>query len=319
MYDARMSTHLSEQRNKTTRISGVSSDRVKKTKNVFRTTLLKWYKKNSRANLPWRMTRDPYAVLVSELMLQQTQVPRVIPKYDAFLTCFPTIEALAQSDRTVVLAHWQGLGYNNRAVRLHALAKIIMSEHNGKLPDEYDELRKLPGIGPYTAGAIMSFAYNKPAPCVDVNIRRVIVRIFWEKSERAHDENIKILALDLVHSAPPHEWHSALMDFGSAVCTARKPHCKDCPMRAFCVSKGLRPDETIASKPQSTFKGSVRWWRGRILKTLLAGAVNERHLLHRIKENPDSDDEDRCETALASMIKEGLVIKKIGVLQLADA
>jgi len=280
-------------------------------------SLLAWYNQHGRHDLPWRKTRDPYKVLVSELMLQQTQVPRVIPKYEAFVKKFPTIAALAAADRQEVLTLWQGLGYNNRAVRLHALANVIARERNGRFPANYDELRALPGIGPYTAGAVMNFAYNKPAPCVDVNIQRVLARLFWTPRQTVDKDALASLALQLTEeSGAAHDWNSALMDFGSAVCTARNPSCTSCPLRSACKSKGARNDETNASKRQSAFHGSRRWWRGQILKSLLAAPVKEAHLLHRIKAQPTAEDHDLYDDALAMMLSEGLAERKGQMLRL---
>jgi len=275
--------------------------------------ILFWYKKNGRAALPWRQTRDPYKVLVSELMLQQTQVSRVVPKYNAFIKRFSTIESLARADRTDVLRHWQGLGYNNRAVRLHTLTKLVVSEHDGKLPKNYDGLQKLPGIGPYTAGAVIIFAHDTPAPCIDVNIKRVLARISFEKNIAVED--IDGLALHLITaSGAPHDWNSALMDFGSSICTARDPLCGTCPLRATCKSKGVRSDETDASKKQSKFAGSVRWYRGQVLKALLENKTLTREELQTIKSGDAQDRKKMVErdrklnVALNGMEQEGMII-----------
>jgi A/G-specific adenine glycosylase len=277
--------------------------------------ILPWYREHGRHDLPWRASRDPYRVLVSELMLQQTQVPRVIPKYNAFIAEFPTVRRLAVADRAAVLRHWQGLGYNNRAVRLHALARVVSERLDGVLPQEYDALRALPGIGPYTAGAIMSFAYDKPAPCVDVNIRRVLSRIAWRKSERPSQTAIDALALRAVTQAPsPHDWHSALMDFGSAVCTARSPKCASCQVRPLCASKGMRPDE-VASREharQPSFLGSIRWWRGQILKRVLEEPRGRAALLRSIRNRPSPAERARFAQALGALEQEGLLRKRQG-------
>jgi A/G-specific adenine glycosylase len=234
-------------------------------------------------------------------MLQQTQVPRVIPKYEAFLKSFPTLQDLARAERTEVLRHWQGLGYNSRAVRLHALAKMITA-----LPKTSEELLKLPGIGPYTAGALVIFAHDKPAVSVDVNVRRVLTRIFWDRKTIVTPKQVDMLALDLISAAEsPHHWHAALMDFGSAICNARNPACDRCPI-SQCKSKGPRLQEASLPK-QSKFLGSKRWWRGQILKLLLTGPVQKQHLIHKIKQQPTAEEVDLCELALADMIKEDLV------------
>jgi len=265
--------------------------------------ILSWYSINGRQGLPWRTTRDPYRVLVSELMLQQTQVSRVIPKYAAFIADFPTIQSLADAERTAVLRRWQGLGYNNRAVRLHALAKLVRDEYGGRIPRDYEGLRKLPGIGPYTAGAIMGFAYDSPAPCVDVNIQRVIARIGWDAKRGVSHDEIAEAALRLVTaSRSPHEWHSALMDFGSTVCTAKNPGCASCGLRGICASKGARGDENDASAPQSRFSGSVRWHRGQVLRALLQGPKTVQEL-----QSIKSADKELLQEAIAAMERERLI------------
>lgn len=269
-------------------------------------TILSWYSRNGRAGLPWRATRDPYRVLVSELMLQQTQVSRVIPKYNAFIAAFPTITSLADAKRTDVLRHWQGLGYNNRAVRLHTLAKLVRDQHGDRLPRDYEGLRKLPGIGPYTAGAIMGFAYDLPAPCVDVNIKRVIARIGWDVLHSVPNDEIAEVALRLVTaSESPHDWHSALMDFGSTVCTAKNPGCTSCVSRDVCASKGVRGDESDASARQSTFVGSVRWHRSQVLTSLLQGPKTMREL-----QSIKSADKELLQEALTAMERERLITRR---------
>ncbi len=277
--------------------------------------LLGWYRENGRSHLPWRETRDPYRILVSELMLQQTQVPRVVPKYEAFVRRFPTLADLAAAPRQDVLALWQGLGYNSRAVRLHALARLVTHAHRGELPRTEEELRALPGIGSYTAGAVMIFAHDTPAHSVDVNVARVLRRLFFERDERPTAKDIDRLARSLVDAAPsPHDWHSALMDFGSAVCTSRNPACATCPLLARCKSKGARPDERARAQPR--FAGSNRWWRGQVLKRLLERAYDEEAILRAIA--PDAGDTERAalRKALSGMLEEGLIARDGDALRL---
>jgi A/G-specific adenine glycosylase len=267
--------------------------------------LFAWYEQNGRHSLPWRQTKDPYRILVSELMLQQTQVSRVIPKYNAFLKSYPTLKHLAKAQRAEVLQHWQGLGYNNRAIRFHTLAKAV-----SKLPDSRDELLKLPGIGPYTAGAIMIFAHNAPDLSVDVNVERVLKRVFWPPEVMPARKDVDVLALNIItQSKAPHAWHCAIMDLGSAICTARAPKCMTCPLLKHCKTRGVRPEELKTPK-QSKFLGSTRWWRGQILKAVLKGPVPAQHLMHKIKETPDAQDQDRYEQAIAAMLSEGIIIRE---------
>jgi A/G-specific adenine glycosylase len=245
-------------------------------------------------------------------MLQQTQVPRVIPKYKEFLHAYPTMRDLAGAERSDVLRLWQGLGYNSRAARLHALARMLKGK---ELPSTCDELLKLPGIGPYTAGAIVIFAHNQPVPSVDVNVERVLRRVFSPLSSTPTKKELEELSLRLItESGEPRHWHAALMDLGSAICTAKNPRCSDCPLFAQCKSRGARPDEALHRQP--AFVGSTRWWRGQILKRVLAGPVLVHHLLYRIKEQPSAEEEDTYAKALEGLVREGLV-RRDGKLLLA--
>jgi A/G-specific adenine glycosylase len=280
-------------------------------------SLLDWYRANGRHGLPWRKTQDPYRILVSELMLQQTQVARVVPKYEAFIARFPEMERLAQAERKEVLLLWQGLGYNSRAARLHAMARLLAAQ-GAVIPKTREELLALPGIGQYTAGAVIIFAHDQPALSVDVNVERVLKRVFWQPSAAVQRADVDALALKLIAaSGQPRHWQSALMDLGSTVCTARSPACASCPLVKHCMARGVRPGESRAAPKQSKFLGSTRWWRGQILKLLLAGPVKERLLVYRIKELPAAEDEDAFNAALQSLIAEGMVRRERGVLHVA--
>src|SRR6266480_3364019 len=183
------------------------------------TQLLSWYEQEQR-DLPWRSTSDPYAILVSEMMLQQTQVDRVLPKYQQFLAAFPTLAALADAPTAEVISVWVPLGYNTRAVRLQSIARQVMAEYEGRIPDTIDELLKLKGIGRYTAGAIACFAYHKQVATVDTNIRRVLQRIFlgFEYPEpRLNDIQALALAEQVLPVGEAYNWNQALMDLGATV------------------------------------------------------------------------------------------------------
>ena len=204
----------------------------------FQRRLLAWYGKHGR-DLPWRRTRAPYRVLVSEIMLQQTQVDRVIPKYREFLRRYPTLERLARARVTDVRRLWYPLGYNIRPVRLHAIARETVARYGGRLPDTAEDLRRLPGIGRYTAGAILSFAFGRDAAVLDTNVRRVLGRVFWgpRRLGRVRGDNaFWDLAEALVPRGRAYDFNQALMDFGATWCTPRKPKCPPCPMRGFCAS-----------------------------------------------------------------------------------
>ncbi len=217
-------------------------------KQAFQQKILVWYEKNKR-DLPWRKTINPYHIMVSEIMLQQTQVDRVIPKYEAFLKAFPTIQNLAEAPTSQVLELWSGLGYNSRAIRLQEAAKVICKRYEGQVPKNRDALMNLPGIGPYTSNAILSFAHNLSFPCIDTNIRRIILHEL-KLSESTSQEKLYVLAESLIPENRSRDWHNALMDYGSSILTARKT--------------GIKSLTT-----QSKFLHSRRWYRGQILKMLV--------------------------------------------------
>jgi len=201
----------------------------------FTRKLLAWYKRNGR-DLPWRDTRNPYAILVSEIMLQQTQVSRVLEYYPRFMARFPTIDALARARPKAVMEQWEGLGYYARARNLHKLALEVTRRHDGTLPEKPEDLQTLPGVGRYTAGAVACFAYEKPVPAVDTNVRRVLGRVFWGEGRREKD--IWRIAENLVPKNGERAWrfNQALMELGALVCTAKKPRCPECPVRNDCLA-----------------------------------------------------------------------------------
>ncbi len=191
--------------------------------------LLEWYEANGRHDLPWRQSQDPYHVYISEIMLQQTQVERVRNRYyPLFLNKFPTLSALAKASLDEVLAAWSGLGYYQRAKNLHKTAKLCPQG----LPKSFEELKKLPGIGTYTAAAICSFAYNQSIAVVDTNIKRLLCRLFALPNPTP--ANLERLATQLLHPTRPKEHNLALMDLGALICTPKSPKCGECPLKAFC-------------------------------------------------------------------------------------
>lgn len=207
---------------------------------AFARRLREWYRAHHR-DLPWRRTRDPYAVLVSELMLQQTQVARVTEYYPRFLARFPSLAAVARAPRARVVAAWSGLGYYARARNLHALARLVVRE-GGQLPDDAAALRALPGIGAYTAGAVASFAYEQRAPLVDTNVARVLRRVFAPRLD-PHSAAGQRRLWQLAEALLPrtgrlaYEHNQALMELGALICTARVAHCSRCPVRSLCRSR----------------------------------------------------------------------------------
>lgn len=204
---------------------------------IYQRRLLDWFKKYGR-DLPWRKTVDPYKIHISEVMLQQTQVERVIKYYSSFLGKYPTILDLANASRAEVLFMWKGLGYYNRAVNLHKLAKIIVHEYNGKYPDTVNELLKLPGIGRYTAGAILCFGMRKDVAFIDTNIERVLTRLFVIRNHVSRSKQmsrLQNLADTLIPVGQAWPYNQALMDFGATVCQAVNPKCNICMFTDICV------------------------------------------------------------------------------------
>lgn len=247
----------------------------------FRTTVLQYWKKAGRHDLPWRQTDDPYAILVSEMMLQQTQVHRVIPFYERFLKRFPTPRALAKASRAEVLAVWSGLGYNRRALFLHEAAKAMVARHEGWVPRSYEALRALPGIGEYTAKAVRVFAFDEPESLIETNVRAVFIHHFFPRGRAVSDARLMPLIAQAV-GARPREWYAALMDYGTYL-------------------KATNPNPSRRSRhhvKQAAFKGSQREVRGAILKAYLSG-------------RPISELEERfgprLKPALAALEREGLV------------
>ncbi len=245
----------------------------KKSKNLH-LLIAGWYRKHRR-DLQWRHTTDPYEILISEIMLQQTQVNRVKEKLPLFLTRFPSFRTLAKASKAEVLHAWRGMGYNNRAVRIRDLARVITSRHRGTLPRDISALLELPGIGPYTAHALACFAFHHRVPVVDVNIQRVLSRIFWKMNSVGQyhaEKDIWKLASEILPKNAS-LWNQALMDLGSIICTARNPLCMSCPVRQYCKSNQLHRAHHYATKRQPRseplYEGIPRRiWRGKIIEAL---------------------------------------------------
>jgi A/G-specific adenine glycosylase len=247
-------------------------------------SVLAWFETASR-DLPWRLTRDPWAVLVSESMLQQTQVARVIPKYLAFLECFPDPSACAAAPAGAVVRAWAGLGYNRRAVNLHLAAVAIVDRHGGRIPSSIEELMALPGIGAYTARAVSAFAFERPAAVVDTNVARVLARAV--AGRRLAGAETQALADRVLPPARSWVWNQAMVDLGALVCTSRAPRCHLCPLvaarRCAWITAGRpEPDPAVGSAGtsgrQSAFAGSDRQGRGRLVAALRRGPLTHDRL-----------------------------------------
>ncbi len=270
--------------------------------------LLAWRATAGR-DLPWRRTRDPWAILVSELMLQQTQVARVLPRYEAFLARFPDPTTCAAAPAGEVVRLWDGLGYNRRALHLHHCAEIVVHEHGGRLPDNLDALLALPGVGPYTARAVLTFAYERDVGVLDVNAARVLAR--WNGASLTRRE-----AQDAADTAVPHgqgwAWNQAMLDLGATVCTATVPRCDGCPVSPCCawfVAGCPEPDPVIGTAGvggrQSRFEGSDRQGRGRLVAALRRAPMPA-------KDAPVAmgwgDDPARARRVIETLLVDGLVV-----------
>ena len=279
--------------------------------------LLAWFRANAR-DLPWRRTRDPYAVLVSEVMLQQTQVDRVIPHYRAFLDRFPTTDALAAAPTADVIRQWAGLGYNRRAVNLQRTAAAVVAR--GGFPTSPVALRELPGVGPYTAGAVACFALEQDVAFVDTNMRRVIQRLFFGAEGHTPpvpERQILEVAAELVPEGNGWEWNQALIEFGALHCTARKPACVVCPLQAQCaafpeVLSPVPPAQIMPRRSPEQFASSSRYYRGRILAAVRDAGPDENGLSYeelgpRLRPDYSAEHQDWLVALVDGLAKDGLV------------
>lgn len=256
-------------------------------KQLFQETVWEYYQAHGRHDLPWRRRTDPYAVMVSELMLQQTQVGRVIPKYEQFMERFPDVKRLAAAPLGNVLRAWNGLGYNRRAKFLWQAARRIAEEHGGLFPGSAEELTALPGIGLNTAGAILAYAYNQPAVFLETNIRTVYIHHFFHDRTGVPDKDIAELVTTTLDREHPREWYWALMDYGA--------HLKK--------SIGNLNRHSANYAPQSAFEGSRRQVRGQVLRLLGEEPQTAAALGKHITDN-------RLPAVLDDLAKEGLITKQ---------
>lgn len=274
--------------------------------------LLGWARVRLR-DLPWRRTRDPWCVLVSEVMSQQTGIDRVVPKYLAFIERFPTPAACAAAPLGDALALWSGLGYPRRCRNLHDAARMIVDRHNGRVPLDLDSLLALPGVGAYTARAVLSFAGAHDVGVVDTNVARVLSRLL-DSPLGARDA--QRIADALVPAGRSWEWNQALMDLGSTVCRARRADCDACPVERWCAwddGPDPAPASALTSKPQPRFEGSDRQARGRLMRRLAEGAVRRRDVARVMGLSADLD---RAERLLAALVAERLVVADGGICRL---
>jgi A/G-specific adenine glycosylase len=279
---------------------------------AFQRAVLRFYRRHKR-DLPWRRTNDPYRILVSEVMLQQTQVDRVIPKYRSFLARFPTLRALARARFADVLREWLGLGYNGRALRLWQCARAVVRE-TGKLPANVGELERLPGIGPYTAAAVAAIAFGVHVPAVDVNVRRVLTRALSGRDHLA-PPRVSLLASAALPKSSAAQWSQALMDIGSMYCKA-SPRCDECPLRVSCAYvRGRRNHLNHAAgvnnnraRRASAFIGSSRFYRGRVMRVLASHKrLQVGRLGREVKKGFSVTDGAWLQGILAGLERDGLI------------
>ncbi len=253
---------------------------------LFKKTVKTHYRKYGRHDLPWRTTIDPYCIAVSEVMLQQTQVSRVIEKYKEFLKVFPNVKKLAAAPLSDVLRLWSGLGYNRRAKFLHQMAQAVVADYKGKFPNSVEGLQKLPGVGPYTAGAIAAFAYNMPYGFIETNIRTVYIHHFFKNKKDVSDKVLMPLIEQTLDTKNPREWYWALMDYGS-----------------YLKGQGNRVHRTSSHyTKQSKFQGSRRQIRGAIMREVLKGPVT----VISITKITGKEKED-IESVMKDLVSEGFI------------
>ncbi len=272
---------------------------------AFVSKLLTWWPEASR-DLPWRNTRDPWLILLSEVMSQQTQVDRVMPKWKAFVERFPTPSDAAAVAAGELIAMWVGLGYNRRALMLHRCATEIDQRHGGRVPDKLDELLALSGIGPYTARAVLAFAFEQDVAVLDTNVGRVLARLNGRSFSNAEAQ---CQADALVPVGRGWDWNQTILDFGATVCKKRNPACGGCPVRELCVWAGQGADPAVGSAavtiPQSRFEGSDRQARSRVVALLGEGPVS---LVEARAALGFGDDSSRIDKVMASLVDDGLAI-----------
>ncbi len=270
---------------------------------------------DSYRDLPWRRTRDPWSVLVSELMLQQTQVARVVPKYEVFLNRFPTVAECASGRQAEVVQLWQGLGYNRRAVNLHRCATAIVSVHGGRLPADLDALLALPGIGPYTARAVLAFAFEHDVAIVDTNVARILAR---QLGRALTVKEAQTAADDIVPQGDGWAWNQSMLDLGATVCTKRSPSCGVCPTSSTCTWRGDGPDPAVGSAGvsggQSKFEGSDRQGRGRLVDALRKGPVADANLAATMGW---PEDRERAARVAQTLVRDDIAELQNGTYRLA--
>lgn len=271
----------------------------------FQAKVLTYYTQNGRHDLPWRRTKNPYRILVSEVMLQQTQVARVIPKYTEFLKVFPTIQALAEASNIQVVRIWSGLGYNRRALFLKRAAEAIVQEHKGIFPKDVTTLEALPGVGSYTARAVVIFAYNQPEVCIETNIRSAFIHEFFPKKKVVTDAKILPLIGQALDTKNPRQWYWALMDYGAYIKQ----------------TIGNPSRKSAHHTKQSLFKGSVRQIRGEIMRQCLSqGFVTKKEIVKKYNDASDAavTSAEKIQSAFDSLVRDKTLIQKKNIFVIRE-
>lgn len=298
----------------------MAKPRREKISNLHR-LIHRWYGAHQR-EFQWRTTKDPYEILVSEIMLQQTQVNRVKVKLPLFLRKFPTMRQLAAASKPDVVRAWEGMGYNNRAIRLREMARIVCEQYSGRIPTDAGLLEQLPGIGKYTSHAILCFAYRNHVPLVDVNIRRVLSRLFWKMNDAGEtkpEKEIWALAAEIL-PMDSYTWNQALMDLGATICTARHTECERCPVHIHCASRRalcnssqkLLVRQRPMRKTEPMYDGIPhRIWRGRIVERLRhingGSSIRLRKVGLSIRPNFRNDELPWLRSLVDALVRDGIV------------
>lgn len=290
-------------------------------------SLLRWYSRNART-FPWRTNEpDPYVVLVSETMLQQTQAARVAEALPRFLVRYPTIHALANATNGDMIRSWQGMGYNSRAIRLRDAAKVVVEEFEGGIPSDVEILRTLPGVGPYTSAAIASFAFNKWVVVLDVNVRRVYSRLIKQQhttSDIETEAELHSFAETHIPARRSAIWHHAVMDLGSTICTSRRPACDKCPLTTICPSSGRLANVEPIRAVEPMFRNiPQRIWRGRFideLRKILPGKhISLNQLFSEVTASKLTlDDRPWFLSVLKKLESDGLIVRTKHFVRLTD-
>ncbi len=269
---------------------------------MFEKEIISWFKKNKR-DLPWRKT-DAWGVLVSEFMLQQTPVNRVLPVYQEWMKRWPTAAALAAATPAEVITAWGRLGYPRRALRLHECAKVITQDLSGKIPEDENELRKLPGIGEYTAAAMAAFAFNKRSLVLDINIRRLFARLFdgVEVPSQSSTKSEKSRYEALIPKKDAHIWAAATMELGAIICTSQSPKCGICPVAHGCTWRSLDYPKSDVVKRTQTWHGTDRQCRGTIVQALRDNEVLTKSQISQLWDVPS-----QLEKAILTLLDDGLI------------